>query len=89
MKKRILSLLLVLVLAAAVMAPAAVAEEAAVSADPFEEITAEFKQARDVEPYLVVTRPTRVTGWVCLRWAPSRSALLMATYPEKQVNMFL
>ena len=83
MKKRILSLMLVLVLAATVMIPAAVAEEAAVSADPFEEITEEFKQAKDVEPYQIVTRPTRVTGWVFLRWAPSKSALLMATYPEK------
>ena len=83
MKKRILSLLVVLVLAAAVMIPAAVAEEAAVSSDPFEEITGEFKQARDVDPYQIVTRPTRVTGWVCLRWAPSKSALLMATYAER------
>ena len=84
MKKRILSLLLVLALAAAVMIPAAVAEEVEVSMDPFEEITEEFKQARNVEPYQVMTRPTRVTGWVSLRWAPSKSALLMATYPEKQ-----
>jgi len=84
MKKRIFSLLMVLALAAALLIPAAVAEEVAVSADPFEEITEEFRSAKAVEPYTIVTRPTRVSGWVFMRWAPSKSALQEATYPAKK-----
>lgn len=85
MKRRIFSLLMVLALAAVMLIPAAVAEEAAVSTDPFEEILAEFDQAKNVdEPYEVVTKPTRVSGFVFLRWAPSKSAPPMANYPAKQ-----
>ena len=84
MKKGIISLLMVLVLAAVALIPAAVAEETAVSTDPFEEITAEFNEAKTVDSYQVVTKPARVTGWVFLRWAPSKSAPFVATYPEKQ-----
>ena len=84
MKKRFIALLTALVFAACLI-PAAVAEEVAeVSVDPFEEIDAEFESAKTVERYQVVTRPTRVTGWANLRWAPSRSAPLIATYPAKQ-----
>ena len=83
MKKRLIALLTALVFAACLV-PAAVAEEVAVSVDPFEEITAEFDGAETVEPYQVVTHPARVTGWVSLRFAPSRSATLMATYTAKQ-----
>ena len=84
MKKRIFSLLMVLALAAAMLIPAAVAEEVAVSTDPFEEITAEFSSATDVEPYMVLTKPTRVSGWVFMRWAPSNGVLHEATYPAKK-----
>ena len=45
------------------------------------EITAEFNSSRPVTPYVITVRPTRVSGWVNLRWAPSKSAPLMATYP--------
>ena len=82
MKKQLLSLLLALVMGLTVLIPAAVADE--VSLDPFEEITEEFTQAKVVDPYQVVTRPARVTSWAALRWAPSRSATLMATYPANQ-----
>ena len=81
MKKQLLSLLLALAMVI-VMIPAAVADE--VSSDPFEEITAEFAQATAVEPYTVAVHPLRVTGWATLRWAPSNSAPLIATYPAKQ-----
>ena len=83
MKKRFIALLMALVFAACLI-PAAVAEEAAVSVDPFEEIDAEYKGATTVEFYPVITRPARVSGWVNLRWAPSNGAPLIATYPAKQ-----
>ena len=53
---------------------------AAASGDPMEEINAEFASAKRVTPYAVTVRPTRASGWVNLRWAPSQSAELMATY---------
>ena len=81
MKKQLLSLLLVLALIIAAV-PVVFAEDAAM--DPFEEITAEYVQAVKVEPYPVVVRPARITGWAVLRWAPSHSAPLMATYSAKQ-----
>ena len=84
MKKRIFSLFMVLALAAVLLIPAAMAEEAGVSVDPFEEITEEFMSAKPVEPYTIVTKPTRVSGLVFMRWAPSKGALLEATYPAKQ-----
>ncbi|MBR0218282.1 MAG: SH3 domain-containing protein [Clostridia bacterium] len=33
----------------------------------------EFASARKVSPYTVVARPSRASGWVNLRWAPSTS----------------
>ena len=85
MKKRIAALLTVLALAVAAMIPAGIAEEAAeiVSPDPYEEIVAEFLQAKTVEPYQVIVRPTRVTGWANMNWAPSRSAPVLANYPAQ------
>lgn len=34
-------------------------------------LNAEFRTAVKVTPYTIVARPTRSTGWVNLRWAPS------------------
>ena len=45
-----------------------------------DEINAEFATAKKVEPYKVIVRPTRASGWVNLRWAPSVNAELLATY---------
>ena len=73
MNKRILSVIIAIMMALT-MIPAAVAENA--SMDPFEEITDEFNQAVTVEPYQVIVRPARITGWAALRWAPSHSAPL-------------
>ena len=81
MKKQLISLLLVLSLAALPVMTGAMAEGAV---DPFEEITAEFAQAKKVEAYQVAVHPTRVSGWTALRWAPSKQAPIMATYPAKQ-----
>ena len=54
------------------------------SADPVAEINAEFKSAKKVTPFIVTVRPTRASGWVNLRWAPSKSAELMATYKQNE-----
>ena len=48
------------------------------SVDVTAEINAEFKSAKKVTPFIVTVRPTRASGWVNLRWAPSKSAELMA-----------
>ena len=53
---------------------------AVASADSLEDLNKEFKSAKDVAPYTVTVRPTRASGWVNLRWAPSQSAELMATF---------
>ncbi len=50
------------------------------SADMLTEINQQFKSAKQVDEYTISVRPTRVTGWVNLRWAPAKSAELMATY---------
>ena len=36
--------------------------------------------ARIVTPYTVTVRPTRASGWVYMRWFPSRNAEEMATF---------
>ena len=54
------------------------------SADVAAEIDAEFKSAKKVTPFIVTVRPTRASGWVNLRWAPSKSAELMATYKQNE-----
>lgn len=54
------------------------------STDVTAEINAEFKSAKKVTPFVVTVRPTRASGWVNLRWAPSKSAELMATYKQNE-----
>ena len=49
--------------------------------DTLAEINAEFASAKKVTPFKVTVRPTRASGWVNQRWAPSKSASLIATYP--------
>lgn len=81
MKKRLFSILLVLAMILAAAVPAA----AEAPVDPFEEITAEFIQAKEVEPYEIAVRPSRITGRAVLRWAPSHYAPILATYGAKQI----
>lgn len=51
------------------------------ASDALSEMNSEFRGAKEVEkPYAVTLRPTRVTGWVNVRWAPSLSAEILATY---------
>ena len=48
------------------------------------EINAEFKSANRVTPFTVTVRPTRASGWVNMRWAPSKSAEVLATYKQNE-----
>ena len=50
------------------------------SGTPQNEIDAEFKAARLVNPYAVETRNARATGVVNMRWAPSKKAPLIEAY---------
>ncbi len=61
-------------------ASAAAAPVVASISDPLEELNREFASARTVTPFRITVRPTRASGWVNLRWAPSMSTEVMATY---------
>lgn len=43
-------------------------------------LNAEFRTARLVTPFVVVVRPARASGWVNMRWAPSKDTEILATY---------
>lgn len=45
-------------------------------------MNAEFSSARKVSPYTIVSRPSRASGWVNLRWAPSTEAERIASCPQ-------
>ena len=84
MMKRFLSMIVVLMLMLAAIIPAGMAEEVQeYSLDPFEEIYNEFMKSENVTPYTLVARPSRVTGWVDLRFAPSSYSPVMAVLPAK------
>ena len=46
------------------------------------QMNAEFATGKKVSPYTVVSRPSRASGWVNLRWAPSTEAERIATCPQ-------
>ena len=48
--------------------------------DTLATLNAEFRTARMVTPFVVVVRPSRASGWVNMRWAPSKDTEVMATY---------
>ena len=48
--------------------------------DTIADLNAEYASARDVTPFTVTVRPSRVSGWVNLRWGPSKATEIMATY---------
>lgn len=51
--------------------------------DNITSLNAEFKSARQVPyAYSVVARPSRASGWVNLRWAPTTSAEVITTCPQ-------
>ena len=43
-------------------------------------LNAEFRTARVVTPYQIIVRPARSSGWVNMRWAPSKDVELITTY---------
>ena len=43
-------------------------------------LNAEFRTARLVTPFTIIVRPARSSGWVNLRWAPSKDVELITTY---------
>ena len=44
------------------------------------QMNALIASAKFVEPYTVTVRPTRASGWVYMRWFPSRTAEEIATF---------
>ena len=44
------------------------------------QMNALIASAKYVEPYTVIVRPIRASGWAYMRWFPSRSAEAMATF---------
>ena len=54
----------------------------AASSGLFDSMNAEFRSAVRVSPYTVISRPSRASGWVNLRWAPSTEAERIATCPQ-------
>lgn len=50
---------------------------------------AEFRSAKKVEAYTVYARPSRVSGWVYMRWAPSRTAEVQGTYKANSAFVVL
>jgi uncharacterized protein YgiM (DUF1202 family) len=48
--------------------------------DGLEALNNEFRTARLVTPFVVVVRPSRSSGWVNMRWAPSKGTEVLATY---------
>ena len=51
------------------------------AANTVEQMNSLLAAAKSVEPYNVTVRPVRASGWVYLRWVPSRNAQQIATYP--------
>ena len=54
------------------------------SATTVEQINTLLASAKPVTPYMVTVRPTRSSGWVYLRWIPSRYAAQVASYGSNQ-----
>ncbi len=48
----------------------------------FSAMNSEFASGKKVSPYTVVSRPSRASGWVNLRWAPTTEAERIATCPQ-------
>ena len=48
--------------------------------DSLATLNAEFRTARVVTPYQIIVRPARSSGWVNMRWAPSKDVEMITTY---------
>ena len=60
--------------------PTAVPYTTPVYTDPLADLNREFRTARLVTPFVVQVRPSRASGWVNMRWAPSKDAEVLSTY---------
>ena len=70
--------------------PAPAAAPATDAAKALSDMNREFTTAKKVSPYTVVARPSRASGWVNLRWAPSTEAERIATCPQgKELNVLV
>ena len=54
------------------------------SATTVEQMNTLLASAKPVAPYTVTVRPVRASGWVCMRWLPSRNSTQIATYSGSQ-----
>ena len=54
------------------------------SATTVEQMNTLLASAKSVAPYTVTVRPARASGWVYMRWLPSRNAAQIATYRGSQ-----
>ena len=48
--------------------------------DTLAQLNAEFRTARLVTPFVILVRPSRSSGWVNMRWAPSKDTEVLSTY---------
>ncbi len=62
--------------------PTAAPSSATDAAKVLSQMNVEFASAKKVNPYTVVSRPSRASGWVNLRWAPTTEAERIATCPQ-------
>ena len=54
------------------------------SATTVEQINTLLASAKTVEPYAITVRPARASGWVYMRWLPTRHSKQIATYGANQ-----
>lgn len=54
------------------------------SATTVEQINTLLASAKAIEPYSATVRPVRASGWVYMRWIPSRHGKQIATYGANQ-----
>ena len=54
------------------------------AATTVEQINTLLASAKTVEPYTITVRPARASGWVYMRWLPSRNSKEAATYGANQ-----
>ena len=64
-------------------------KDAVKEASTVAQLNALIASAKFVDPYPVTVRPIRASGWVYMRWFPSRSAAEMATFGANYELMVL
>ena len=62
----------------------AASQTSTASAGGIQALNKEYRSAKKVTPFKVTVRPSRVSGWVNMRWAPSKETEVLATYRANQ-----